>query len=77
MTDGEDMHSKIKEFLEEGTIMADFQHENVLGLLGVMITDNKPHVILPFMDKGDLKGYVSDRNNVSIHNTCQIISLYI
>ena len=75
MIDGEDNPSKITEFLEEGTIMANFKHENVLGLLGVMIKENRPHVILPFMDKGDLKGYVSDQNNVSMHNTCSMLHI--
>lgn len=55
----------ISEFLEEGTIMKDFNHKNVLSLMGVVIQDNKPYVLLPIMDKGDLKKYVSDPNNVS------------
>merc|ERR550532_356685 len=38
------------EFLEEATIMMDFNHENVLSLTGLCIKDEQPYVILPLME---------------------------
>ena len=56
---------ELSEFLEEATIMKDFKHPNVLSLYGVVISQNRPHVLLPFMAHGDLRGYVSNPRNVS------------
>ncbi|XP_071961209.1 hepatocyte growth factor receptor-like [Antedon mediterranea] len=48
-------------FLEEGMIMKDFKHENVLALIGVCINkEGIPLVILPFMKHGDLLMYIRD-----------------
>ena len=55
----------IEEFLKEAIVMKNFKHPNVLPLLGVVIKENIPYVILPFMDNGDLKTFVSNENNVS------------
>ncbi len=44
--------------------MKNFKHPHVLPLLGVVIQENVPYVILPFMDNGDLKTFVSNENNV-------------
>ena len=49
--------------------MKDFKHPNVLPLLGVVIKENIPLVILPFMDNGDLKTFVSNDKNVSNLNS--------
>lgn len=50
-----------KAFLEEGLMMKDFQHENVLTLIGVAFdSSGLPMVITPFMLYGDLKSYISD-----------------
>ena len=52
-------------FISESVIMKDFKHRNVLGLVGVSvgIEDNKaiPYIILPFMENGDLKGYLKEK----------------
>ncbi len=45
--------------------MQNFQHPNVLQLITLIIKDNKPNVILPFMDNGDLRTYVRNESNVS------------
>ena len=58
---------ELVEFLNEGMIMKDFDHKNVLSLYGVVITEIRPYVILPFMDNGDLKKYISNAQNVSMH----------
>ncbi|RWS12104.1 hepatocyte growth factor receptor-like protein, partial [Dinothrombium tinctorium] len=55
-------------FLQEGLMMKDFKHENVLSLIGVCFDANQsPMVILPFMANGDLLTYVRcDENIVTI-----------
>ena len=57
--------NSIEEFLKEAIVMKNFKHPNVLPLLGVVIKENIPYVILPFMDNGDLKTFVSNEKNVS------------
>lgn len=48
-------------FLEEGIMMKEFQHENVLSLIGVTFdSNNMPMVITPYMHYGDLRSYISD-----------------
>lgn len=48
-------------FLEEGLMMRDFEHDNVLALIGVTFDSNGlPMVITPFMLYGDLRSYISD-----------------
>ena len=48
--------------------MKDFNHPNVLSLIGVAIKDNnKPFVILPYMEHGDLKSYISNPDRVRIN----------
>lgn len=53
------------EFLKEAMLMADFCHEHVLALIAISIHNQKPYVILPIMEHGDLKGFVSNKDNVS------------
>ena len=52
-------------FISESVIMKGFMHRNVLGLVGVSvgIEDDKaiPYIILPFMENGDLKGYLKEK----------------
>ena len=52
-------------FISESVIMKDFKHRNVLGLVGVSVgvEDDKaiPYIILPFMENGDLKGYLKEK----------------
>ncbi|XP_006898998.1 PREDICTED: tyrosine-protein kinase Mer-like [Elephantulus edwardii] len=54
---------EIEEFLSEAACMKDFNHPNVIGLLGVCLEMSaqgvpKPMVILPFMKYGDLHTYL-------------------
>ena len=53
----------IKSILRESILMKDFDHPNVLNVLGVGFnTDNGlPFVVLPFMENGDLKTYLKKR----------------
>ena len=57
---------EVTSFIEEAVVMRDFDHQNVLSLLGLVVKDNKPYVILPLMEHGDLKTYISNRDLVSI-----------
>ena len=57
---------EISNFLEEAIIMKDFDHANVLSLLGVTVQNDRPYVILPLMEHGDLKNYVSKHDKVGI-----------
>ncbi len=46
-------------------MLKDFKHEHVLGLIGVAIEKNHPYVLLPYMENGDLKSFISNEENVS------------
>ena len=62
-TDADTVRS-VSEFLEEATIMHNFDHPNVLCLLGVVIDHNKPYVIMPLMENGDLRIFIGKRDRV-------------
>ncbi|XP_054159038.1 hepatocyte growth factor receptor-like [Oppia nitens] len=54
----------IETFLKEGLIMKDFNHLNVLTLIGVCFeTTGEPIIVLPFMSNGDLLSYIRNDNN--------------
>ena len=55
--------SSICEFLREAMVMKDFNHENVLHLIGVVI--EKHYVVLPFMENKDLRSFISAPERVS------------
>lgn len=50
----------VEAFLAEAIVMKDFDHPNVINLLGVVIAGNRPFAILPYMEYGDLKSYISE-----------------
>ena len=53
-------------FLAEGTLMIDFKHENVLSLIGVVQEEGeRPLVVLPYMENGDLCNLVKKEEIVS------------
>ena len=56
-------------FIEEALRMRDFQHQNVLGLIGVSLdrdAGDMPLVVLPFMKHGDLLSYLRNEQSVSV-----------
>ena len=56
----------LEDFLSEATLMIDFRHDNVLSLIGVVWEQSeRPLVVLPFMENGDLRKVVRDQSTVS------------
>ncbi|XP_054159068.1 hepatocyte growth factor receptor-like [Oppia nitens] len=54
----------IETFLKEGLIIKDFNHLNVLTLIGVCFeTTGEPIIILPFMSNGDMLSYIRNDSN--------------
>ncbi len=42
--------------------MCGFDHPHVLGLIGICLDpSNSPHLLLPFMENGDLRTYLKNR----------------
>ena len=73
----------IKSILHESILMKDFDHPNVLNVLGVGFnTDNGlPFVVLPFMVNGDLKTYLKKKRQKDVAveqlpGVCSILWLY-
>lgn len=59
-------------FLNEALIMKDFNHPNVLTLIGITLDKGEfPMVILPFMQNGSLLSYIRNENNVGLMNVEQ------
>ncbi len=53
--------------MEEALVMKRFDHENVLKLLGISVSENQqPRVVLPFMSNGDLLSYICDEHEVCV-----------
>ena len=44
--------------------MREFNHPNVLSLIGIAMKGTQPLVILPFMANGDLKTYIREPSRV-------------
>ena len=60
-----DMNNQVVEdFFEEAIVMKTFNHPNVLSLIGVSVYNNKPCVLMPLMNNGDLKTYIQNNNNL-------------
>ena len=56
----------IEDFLQEATIMRQFNHPNILSMFGVSVHNDKPCVIMPLMSNGDLKNYLKHNSSVSV-----------
>jgi len=62
--------SSVSEFLEEATVMHSFDHPNVLPLLGVVIANDRPFVIMPLMQNGDLRTFIAAPERVRTARRC-------
>ncbi|XP_059172448.1 hepatocyte growth factor receptor-like [Physella acuta] len=60
----------LKGFVQEAVMMREFQHPNVLGLVGLSEKEpGVPYVVLPFMENGDLLTYVRDPDkSLTLHD---------
>ena len=58
--------AEVRRFVDEAVRMKEFDHPNVLSLIGVALDfDNLPLVVLPFMRHGDLLSYIRNEAHVS------------
>ena len=55
--------SEIAEFMEECNVAKNFDHPNVLSILGISFTpeENKPLMVMPYMHHGDVKSYLKSK----------------
>ena len=52
-------HDKIAKLLCESAFMKDFQHPNVLSLIGICVDGGPaPYLVMPYMSNGSLLGYL-------------------
>ena len=56
---------EVSDFVEEVLRMRGFHHRNVLSMLGLVLRDNRPYAVLPYMQNGDLRAYLKDTSRVS------------
>ena len=58
---------EIEDFIAESAIMLDFNHPNVLRLVGVCFDteDKLPVIVLPYMENGDLKHFLKSKRSKS------------
>ena len=77
---------EVNDFIREGLRMSQFDHPNVLKLLGICWSNNpsnpyhhSPLIILPYMELGDLKTYLRKcrpgKSAASVHN--EVSEVYI
>lgn len=66
----------IESFLQEALIMRQFDHPNILCLIGVSIQNSNPCVLLPLMAQRDLKNYLKKHDRVSVCISFQIHNLH-
>ena len=61
--EGNHTQQELSDLFAESTIMLDFDHPNVMKLLGVCFdaNDNIPLIIMPFMANGDLKSFLTKK----------------
>ena len=61
-----DVAVEARQFVDEALLMKEFDHINVLRLIGVAVgVDGLPLVVLPYMRHGDLLSYIRNESNVS------------
>ncbi|GFO06236.1 hepatocyte growth factor receptor [Plakobranchus ocellatus] len=78
-TDNNPRDIELQSFLQEALRMKDFNHPNVLALIGVCLNlDAMPLVVLPFMKHGDLLTYIRDEHNSKVRvDTGNIVTVWL
>ena len=63
---------EVDDFIAESVIMVDFDHPNVMRLMGVCLDadDGLPLIVLPYMENGDLRSFLKEKrlNNTQTGN---------
>ncbi len=57
---------EVEKFLEEAVVMQDFDHPNVVSLLGISLFSDNFCILMPLMSNGNLHQYVKAKVNVII-----------
>lgn len=65
---GEFDQSDVDNLMEESLKMREFNHANVLRLVGVCIdADSAPYIVLPYMENGSLLEWLKrERNRITL-----------
>jgi serine/threonine protein kinase len=58
-----------KDFLEEGLRMKDLDHTNVLSLVGFSFNGDKPLIVTPYMENGDMLTYIKNKRDTITNET--------
>uniref|UniRef100_A0A673FQW6 receptor protein-tyrosine kinase n=1 Tax=Sinocyclocheilus rhinocerous TaxID=307959 RepID=A0A673FQW6_9TELE len=58
---------EITQFLKESYLMSQFNHPNILRLLGVCLLNEPHYLILEMMDRGDLRSYLRGARPTTNH----------
>jgi len=67
-----------RKFLDEALRMREFDHQHILGLIGISLDqEDMPLVVLPFMKHGDLLSYLRCEDNVRIQGNINLNSNFI
>lgn len=62
-----------RKFLDEALRMREFDHQHILGLIGISLDqEDMPLVVLPFMKHGDLLSYLRCEDNVRVQIQIQL-----
>lgn len=64
---------EIEKFIAESAIMMDFDHPNILRLIGVCsnMEDNLPAIVLPYMAMGDLRSFLRAKRAALVTSNTQ------
>ena len=57
----------IEAFLQEVVIMRQFNHPNILSLIGISVHNNKPCALLPLITNKDVNSFLKRNHEVSIY----------
>lgn len=56
----------MEEFLQESLKLQGLEHPNLLTVLGIVVDQNRPFMVLPLMDYGDMRKFLSSPDQVAL-----------